>query len=130
LETIGLFSPIKINTLELPNRIMMSPAFTNSAARDGKVTRATIEHYRARARSGIGLIMTEHTGVNSYYLHPGNRLQISRDEHIPGLASLVRAVHREGCRIAIQIAHSIHGVGLKPADLCRKKPATKSLRIS
>jgi NADPH-dependent glutamate synthase beta subunit-like oxidoreductase/2,4-dienoyl-CoA reductase-like NADH-dependent reductase (Old Yellow Enzyme family) len=117
---MGLFSPIKINNLILPNRIMMSPAFSNSATADGHVTNNTIRHYVARARSGIGLIMTEHTSVNSYYLHPGNRLQISRDEHIDGLARLVKAVRNEGCRIGLQIAHSIHAVGLKPEDLSKE----------
>lgn len=120
MEPIGLFTPIKINTLELPNRIMMSPAFSNSATPDGHVTDYTVKHYQARARSGVGLIMVEHTSVNSYYLHPGNRLQISRDEHIPGLARLVRAVHGEGCKIGLQIAHSIHGVGLKPEDISKE----------
>jgi NADPH-dependent glutamate synthase beta subunit-like oxidoreductase/2,4-dienoyl-CoA reductase-like NADH-dependent reductase (Old Yellow Enzyme family) len=116
-QKLGLFSPIKINNLVLPNRIMMSPAFSNSATPDGHATGDTIRHYAARARSGIGLIMTEHTSVNSYYLHPGNRLQISRDEHVAGLARLVSAVHDEGCKIGLQIAHSIHAVGLKPEDL-------------
>jgi len=120
LNEIGLFSTIKINTLELPNRIMMSPAFSNGAASGGYVTKDVIKHYQARAHSGIGLIMTEHTSVNSYYIHPGNRLQISKDEHIEGMAKLVEAVHGEGIKIALQIAHSIQGVGLKPADLSKE----------
>lgn len=66
MEKIGLFTPIKINTLELPNRIMMSPSFTNSACKDGFVTDATVKHYRDRARSGVGLIMTEHVSVISF----------------------------------------------------------------
>ena len=117
MEERGLFSPITINKLVIPNRIMMSPAFSNSATPDGRVTRNTINHYKDRARSGVGLIMTEHTSCNSYYLHPGNRLQISRDEHVPGLRDLVQAVHSEGCLISLQIAHSIYGAGMKPVDL-------------
>ncbi len=114
-----LFSPIQINRLAIPNRIMMSPAFSNSATPEGYVTNNTIRHYVARARSGIGLIMTEHTSVNSYYLHPGNRLQISTGDHISGLTRLARAVQNEGCKIGIQIAHSIYAVGLKPEDLSK-----------
>jgi len=121
LKKVSLFSPIKINTLELPNRVMMSPAFSNSATPDGHVTQATIDHYVARARSGIGLVMIEHTSVSSIYLHPGNRLQISRDEHIEGLKRLVDAIHAEGCKVGLQIAHSIHGAGLKPSDLTNEQ---------
>jgi NADPH-dependent glutamate synthase beta subunit-like oxidoreductase/2,4-dienoyl-CoA reductase-like NADH-dependent reductase (Old Yellow Enzyme family) len=116
---MGLFSPIQINQLTIPNRVMMSPAFSNSATKDGHVTRHTIRHYAERARSGVGLIMTEHTSVSSHYLHPGNRLQVSREEHVDGLARLVNAVHQEGCLIGLQIAHSIQAVGLKPEDLSK-----------
>lgn len=121
MEKVSLFTPIKINTLELPNRIVMSPMFSNSATKDGFVTKNTIKHYVDRARSGVGLIMTEHTSVSSVYIHPGKRLQISRDEHIKGLKRLVDAVHQEGCKIGLQIAHSIHGVGLKPSDLTKEQ---------
>ena len=112
-----LFSPIAINGLYLPNRVIMSPMFTNSAAPEGFVSRNTIRHYVDRAKSGIGLILVEHTGVSSKYIHTGQRLQVSRDEHIPGLAKLVEAVHQEGCRIGLQIAHSIHGVGVRIDEL-------------
>ena len=52
MEKVSLFTPIKINTLELPNRIVMSPMFSNSATKDGFVTKNTIKHYVDRARSG------------------------------------------------------------------------------
>jgi len=118
---VDLFTPIKINTLELPNRVIMSPMFSNSATHDGYVTDNTIMHYADRAKSGVGLIMTEHTSVSSIYLHPGNRLQISRDDHVKGLSRLVEAVHQEGCKIGLQIAHSIYGAGLKPSDLTNEQ---------
>jgi NADPH-dependent glutamate synthase beta subunit-like oxidoreductase/2,4-dienoyl-CoA reductase-like NADH-dependent reductase (Old Yellow Enzyme family) len=121
MQKIGLFSPIKINSMELSNRVIMSPMFTNSAAPGGFVSKNTIKHYVDRARSGVGLIMTEHTSVSSKYIHPGLRLQISKDEHINGLKKLVAAVHDEGCKIGLQLAHSIYGLGLKPHDLTNKE---------
>ncbi len=121
MEGPGLFTPIRIGTLELPNRIMMSPAFSNSATPEGEVSEFTLRHYRARARSRMGLIMTEHTSVNSIYIHPGLRLRVSDDKYIPGLARLVETVHAEGPKIGLQIAHSIHGAGLKPEDLTRQQ---------
>lgn len=120
-QRIGLFTPIKINTLELKNRVVMSPMFTNSAAEGGFVSKNTIRHYVDRARSGVGLIMTEHTSVSARYIHPGLRLQISRDEHIEGFKRLIAAVHEEDCKIGLQIAHSIYGAGLKPHDLTNEE---------
>ncbi len=121
MKEVGLFSPITIKTLELPNRIMMSPMFSNSAGERGIVTQNTINHYVDRARSGVGLIMTEHTSVSSKYIHPGKRLQISEDYHVEGLKKLVDAVHKEGCKIGLQIAHSIHGKNMVPSDLANEE---------
>lgn len=121
MKKVGLFSPIKIKSLELPNRVIMSPMFSNSAGPRGEVTQNTIKHYVDRARSGVGLIMTEHTSVSSWYIHPGNRLQISEDFHVEGLKKLVDAVHNEGCKIGLQIAHSIHGKNKVPSDLTREE---------
>ncbi len=95
----------------------MSPMFTNSAAPGGFVSPDTIKHYVDRARSGVGLIMTEHTSVSSKYIHAGQRLQVSSDEHIAGLNRLVAAVHQENCLIGLQIAHSIYGAGVKIDEL-------------
>lgn len=121
MSKVGLFSPIKIKSLELPNRVIMSPMFSNSAGPKGVVTQNTIKHYVDRARSGVGLIMTEHTSVCSHYIHPGNRLQISEDFHIEGMKKLVDAVHNEGCKIGLQIAHSIHGKDKVPSDLTNEE---------
>ena len=112
-----LFTPIKINQLEIPNRIIMSPMFSNSAGPGGVVTDDTVNHYVDRARSGVGMIMTEHTSVCPKYIHGGRRLQISNDGHVAGQKRLVEAVHAEGCLIGIQIAHAIHNSGKTPADL-------------
>lgn len=55
-----------------------------------------------------------YTSVNSYYIHSGDRLQISKDVYTKGMAKLVDAVHLEGSKAALQIAHSIQGLALPP----------------
>lgn len=117
MSKVDLFTPITINKLEIPNRIIMSPMFSNSAGPGGVVTQDTIDHYVARARSGVGMIMTEHTSVCPKYIHGGRRLQCSNDGHVEGLKRLVDAVHKENCLIGLQIAHAIHNSGKVPADL-------------
>ena len=54
-----LFQPIKINQLEVKNRIFMSPMSTNFATKDGYVTDEMIYYYSRRAKGGVGLIVTE-----------------------------------------------------------------------
>ena len=52
-----LFSPIKVGTTEVKNRVFMPPVSTNLADH-GYVTDDLVDHYRARAKGGVGLIIT------------------------------------------------------------------------
>lgn len=52
-----LFSPLKVGTQEVRNRVFMPPVSTNLADH-GYVTDALIDHYTARAAGGVGLIVT------------------------------------------------------------------------
>lgn len=117
MQYAKLLEPIAVGSILLPNRVMMSPMFSNSATPDGFVTDQTIGHYKARASSNLGLLMVEHTSVNSFYLHPGNRLLISDNEYIAGLSKLAGAIKAAGSPVGLQIAHSIHARGKTPADL-------------
>ena len=51
-----IFTSIKFGTLELPNRIVMSPMVTHYATDNGTVTQRVIDYYTARAAGGVGLI--------------------------------------------------------------------------
>lgn len=48
-----LFSPIKVGTTEVKNRVFMPPVSTNLADH-GYVTDDLVDHYRARAKGGVG----------------------------------------------------------------------------
>ena len=63
-----LFEPIKIGKTTVKDRIFMPPISTNMADK-GYVTDALVEHYSARAKGGVGLIVTEVTTVEPVYIH-------------------------------------------------------------
>ena len=63
-----LFEPIKIGKTTVKNRIFMPPISTNMADK-GYVTDALVEHYSARAKGGVGLIVTEVTTVEPVYTY-------------------------------------------------------------
>ena len=66
-----LFSPIKVGTTEVKNRVFMPPVSTNLADH-GYVTDDLVDHYRARAKGGVGLIITEVVTVEPTYTYlPG-----------------------------------------------------------
>ena len=97
-----LFQPIRLGSLELPNRIIM-PAVTTNYDFD-KVDRLA-GFYAERAKGGVGLIITGALQT----LYPGRRshrgpIDINNDEDIPKLREWTKAIHGNGGRIAAQLA--------------------------
>jgi 2,4-dienoyl-CoA reductase-like NADH-dependent reductase (Old Yellow Enzyme family)/thioredoxin reductase len=101
-----LFTPIRVGTLTLKNRIVMPPMERNWATRDGAVTDRYLAHYEECARGGPGLIVVEATFVDPVGRGRLNQLGIYKDELVPGLRQLVDAVHRHGVPISIEIHHA------------------------
>jgi 2,4-dienoyl-CoA reductase (NADPH2) len=59
-----LFAPIRIAGMEVKNRIVMSPMSTNLGTPQGFVTPALIHYFSARARGGVGLIITGDVSID------------------------------------------------------------------
>lgn len=105
-------TPLRIGPVEVRNRIAMPPmvrlaphASPEVIAGEGSVTDHLVEHYARRARAGVGLIIVEATCV-----HPLGRvwrhgLNAYDDAHVPGLASIARAIAAEGALPGIQLVH-------------------------
>ncbi len=100
----NLFSPIKIGTHTIKNRIFMPPLSTNLADK-GYVTDALVEHYATRAKGGVGLIITEVTTVEPTYTYLPGDMSIYDDSYIPGWKKLVDAVHQYDTKILSQLFH-------------------------
>ncbi|MBI2869588.1 MAG: FAD-dependent oxidoreductase [Chloroflexi bacterium] len=96
-----LFQPIKIGSLELPNRIIM-PAISNNF--DFQDDDRWERFYARRAEGGAGLLTVGALQV----LHPGRRgcytVDISDDKYIPRLRKVTGAVRKAGGRTAAQLA--------------------------
>ena len=86
-----LFSPIKVGTTEVKNRVFMPPVSTNLADH-GYVTDALVDHYRARAKGGVGLIITEVVTVEPTYTYLPGDMCCYDDTFIPGWEKLAAAV--------------------------------------
>jgi 2,4-dienoyl-CoA reductase (NADPH2) len=84
-----LFSPIRIAGMELKNRIVM-PAMATNFLVDGTVTERMIDYFRARARGGAGLLVTEAASVRAVPGSPLSRLHlnVSDDRFLPQLRAL------------------------------------------
>lgn len=103
--TPHLFSPLTLRGVTFPNRIGVSPMCQYSAD-DGHVNDWHVVHLGTRAVGGAGMVMVEATAVEARgRITPGD-LGIWSDDHIPGLARIVRFLTAHQAIPAIQIGHA------------------------
>lgn len=97
-----LFSPIKLGSLALPNRIFMAP-MTRNRAPDNVPNAMMVEYYRQRAAAG--LLISEGSQVSEqavgYPATPG----IHNDVQVEGWKQVTDAVHEAGGHIYLQLWH-------------------------
>jgi 2,4-dienoyl-CoA reductase-like NADH-dependent reductase (Old Yellow Enzyme family) len=102
----ALFSPYRLKSLDLPNRIVMAP-MTRSFSPGGVATADVAAYYRRRAEKGVGLILTEGTGVaRPASLNDPNIPRFHGEAELAGWKRVVDEVHAAGGRIAPQLWHT------------------------
>ena len=111
-----LTSPGRINSLVLPNRIVM-PAMDMNLSDGGHVTEREIAHYVARAAGGTGLVIMG-TGAVAWPVGATSPHQpaYSDDRYVESLGVLVDAVHAVGGRICPQLCHHGKTAGVDTAE--------------
>jgi 2,4-dienoyl-CoA reductase-like NADH-dependent reductase (Old Yellow Enzyme family) len=100
-----LFTAFRLNSLTLPNRIVMAP-MTRAQSPGGIPGPNVAAYYRRRAEYGVGLIITEGTGID----HPAALGMPSVPffhgaEPLAGWAEVLAGVHAAGGRIMPQLWH-------------------------
>lgn len=100
-----LAQPGKIGALTLKNRVIMAPMGTNYSTTDGLSTERDKLYYAERAKGGVAAIMTEAMVVTEHARPHHNSLCVYHDRFIPGLASLVDAIHEHDCHVFGQLNH-------------------------
>ena len=98
-----LFSPIRIGSVTLRNRIVNLPqgmGYTNS----GLVVDEDIAYHRRRALGGVGLVVTGGTATDPTSTdRTRNFVEMYDDRVLPGLRQRAEAVHGAGAHIVGQI---------------------------
>lgn len=99
-----LFDPIRINQLEVGNRIYL-PAMHLGMADGFEVTDQIEQFYARRAKGGPGMICVGYATVDEL---SGNTTNIGAhdDKFIPGLTRLAAAIKENGSLAAAQINHA------------------------
>src|SRR5690242_5562765 len=101
---MDLFSPLALRGVTLRNRIGISPMCQYSSD-DGFANDWHLVHLGSRAQGGAGLVLTEATAVEARGRISPQDLGLWKDEHVEGLARIVRFVRSQGAAAGIQLAH-------------------------
>ena len=103
--TAPLLRPLKIRSVTVRNRIVVSPMCQYCAV-DGMADDWHLVHLGSRAAGGAGLVFVEATAVTPEGRISTGDLGIWDDRHIEPLSRIARFVRRMGAVPAIQIAHA------------------------
>ena len=109
----NIFSPIRIGTVEIPNRLVVPAMVMNYCNIDGTATERYIAYHEARARGGWGLIITEDYAVDPKGKGFPNIPGLWNDSQIEGHAELTRRIHDIGGIIFAQIYHAGRQTGAR-----------------
>lgn len=108
MELKKLFSPIKLGSVEIVNRIALAPMGVSIYSPDDTWPKRTIRYFEERALGETGMILTSFTRVhNKLATGPTPLIGIYDDKLIPSHAELVERIHKYDTKIFLQIA--LHG---------------------
>ena len=124
----SLFSPIRVNSLTLKNRIVMGPMGNIDMAEEmGRPNNKMIEYFAERARGGVGLITSGlipiSQAVDPTVTERGNESYFPRIDSsrtvFSGWRDLAQSIHAFGSRFFIQLTAGLGRVG-PPESLLTK----------
>jgi len=96
-----IFEPVKMNHIEMKNRLVRSATWEGIANPDGSVTKEAYEIYEELAKGGVGAIITGFTSVALHDYYFGGMMRLCDDMLIPQYQKLVDIIHSEGCPVLL-----------------------------
>ena len=97
---------LKLNNIQLKNRIVMAPMCMYQSDHTGEVKTFHETHYHMHAMGGVGLVMVEATSVLPNGVISKQDLGIWDDNHVKGLQGIVSRIHDAQAAAGIQINHA------------------------
>lgn len=102
-----LLSPGQIGGLTLRNRVVMAPIDSIFSTEDGASNERHRAYLAARAKGGVGLIISDNMAVEFPRGATGSKaIRIDQDRYIAALSEVAEEVHFWGAKIIAQLAHS------------------------
>ena len=119
-----IFEPVKMNHIEMKNRLVRSATWEGIANPDGSITNEAYEIYAELAKGGVGTIITGFTSVALHDYYFSGMMRLCDDVLIPQYKKLVDIIHAEGRPVITQLAlgayyREVHGkyMQIEPDDM-------------
>ncbi len=101
-----LLSPMKIGSMTVKNRTVMTAAEFSLGQTNGKPTERLMDYYEERAKGGVGMIIPGICRVNDMGgASTFTQLAMSHDYHIEPMREFAQRIHRHGAKLCIQLHH-------------------------
>ena len=100
-----LLSPIAIGSMQVKNRMVMSPMTTNYGNEDQTPSDRLIKFLEERAKGGVGLITVEVCTVDVKQKYQPQSMTLGDDSFIESHRRLTDALHAHNVKIQPQITH-------------------------
>ncbi|MCC8358890.1 NADH:flavin oxidoreductase/NADH oxidase [Salinimicrobium sediminilitoris] len=100
-----LFEPLKIKSIQIKNRIGVSPMCMYSS-KDGFANNWHLVHLGTRATGGAGLVISEAAAVSPEARITPDDLGIWKDAHVEKLKEIIAFLEGQGSVPGIQLAHA------------------------
>lgn len=116
----NLYSPLKLGTLTLKNRIIASPSSQGDVENDGTLSLHNIAYYARKAKGGTSLVT-----VGDGIVHPTGQdhpkqVYLYTDKCLPSLTRCAEEVHKYGAYISYELSHG--GIVCDPAFIGGQRP--------
>ncbi len=117
------FEPLVVGRARVPNRFFLAPVKTALGGPDGKVLARHVAYYRRRARGGTGTLISEPLFVDPAGKEHPKQLGIDGDDKLPGLRTMVEAIHAQGAHAVAHINHAGRAANPKASGVLPEAPS-------
>lgn len=114
MAKISMTTPLRIGTMVLKNRLVMTPMNTNYSDSNGCLTPQMEEYYVRRAKGGVGMIVLEAVSVMPDTRNHGVQPMLWDEKYVPAWSNLVDRLQSYGCKVSIELAHFGSEATLEP----------------
>ena len=101
-----LMSPLKVGSMNLKNRLVMSPMTTSYGHDDHTASERLLAYLEARAKGGVGLITVELTTVDANHGYMLRSMTIGEDKYIDHHRRITDVIHTHDAKCQLQISHT------------------------